>query len=114
MALSGPQRDDPAGRVIAALLTRAWRADAPANSADADDLTPIAALCVSLGAAPLAWWTLRSSSLATQPVASQFHDAFRLSSLQAVRQRTSLIDLVTLLRNHGIDPIVVKGWAIAR
>jgi len=102
------------GQLVAALLKGAWRAEAGACEVAPQNLTAISALCVASGAAPLAWWNIRRSAFASTGACESLHQAFLHSSVQAVRYRHALADLLTALRERDIDPIVVKGWAIAR
>lgn len=99
---------------MAQLLAGAWRASphAPANSAQ--ELEEVAPLLLRSGAGGLAWCKVRHSELGSPPVADQLHQAYRLQSLQAALHERSLKQVIRLLRGIGVDPMLVKGWAIAR
>src|SRR5204863_8636632 len=60
------------------------------------------------------WWTLRDSEHATTPAARQLRQAYRLSTLQAMFQAGHLTRAVSVLRDAGVEPLLAKGWAVAR
>jgi hypothetical protein len=99
---------------MAALLAGAWRKNPLPADCSIEELELMAPLLLETGAAALAWRRLRHSELAVTPVASRFHDAYRLYSLLAVVYEREVAGLFKLLRSHGIEPVLVKGWAISR
>lgn len=101
------------GAYVASLLKGAWRPDPPLCDLAAHDLADVLPLVSALGAAPLAWWKLRRSPQAVE-LPRGFQDMFRRGAIDAVRQQRVLEKLIGRLRDEGIDPIVVKGWSIAR
>jgi hypothetical protein len=66
------------------------------------------------GAGALAWRRVRHSELKATPAARHLHDAYRLYKLRAVIYEREVAEIFRLLRSHDIEPILVKGWAIAR
>lgn len=108
---SGPETRS---NLMAALLSGAWRASPPAAGCTLEELELIAPLLLETGAAALAWRRLRHSELATKPVAHELHDVYRLYQLLSVIYKREVAELFRLLRSHGIEPVVVKGWAISR
>lgn len=100
------------GRLVAQLLSCAWRCSPQTNSAE--ELAAIAGLLLKSGAGGLAWCAVRDTKLSASAVGESFHNAYRLHSLQAALQQRSLKKILPLLRNVGVDPVLVKGWAIAR
>ncbi|MFY9607515.1 MAG: nucleotidyltransferase family protein [Blastocatellia bacterium] len=102
------------GRLVAQLLSGAWRASPTPPTSSAQELEDVAALLPSSGAGGLAWCKIRHSVLGTSPTAFQLQQAYRLHSLQAALHRRSLKQVIPLLRSFGVEPVLVKGWAIAR
>ena len=101
------------GRLVANALNRSWR---PANTAqltlaDFDVVTP---LLYDSGAAGLGWWTIRDTALADSQSGELLHQAFRLLTLQAAIHQTKIERIFRHLRAANVEPILIKGWAIAR
>jgi putative nucleotidyltransferase-like protein len=105
----------PPGRLIAAVLNGAWRespgSDAPLSAADLDQITP---LIYNSGAAGLAWWRLRRTTLCESPSAELLHQAFRLQALFAKTHENKVQKSFRLFRAAGVEPILIKGWAVGR
>jgi hypothetical protein len=102
------------GELVAKVLTGAWRAAPPLAATSARELEEIAPLLLRSGAGGLVWCKVRHSELGSSLVAEQLHQAYRLQSLHATLHERRLKEAITLLRGVGVEPIVVKGWAIAR
>jgi hypothetical protein len=102
------------GGLLAKVLSGCWRqqqADWPISEADLDLLNP---LLQGSGAGGLGWWRIRHSSLESLPVSQQLLASYRLQSLQAARHDLNVQAIFKLMRQAGIEPILVKGWASAR
>src|SRR3989304_4356266 len=80
----------------------------------AEALAAVTPLLLGSGAAALAWRRLRSSPLGGTPGADDLRQAYRLFPLQAVIQERDLREAVGRLRAAGAEPVLVKGWAVAR
>lgn len=102
------------GHLIAAVLSGAWRHDAPELKITADELKRIAPLLLHSGAAALGWRRIRASDLKRSNEAAELRQAFRLYTLQAAIHTRKIERVVTHLHSFGIEPVLVKGWAIAR
>ena len=57
---------------------------------------------------------MRSSELRTSAAAHELRQAYRLYTLQAGRKEGQIVQAITLLRSAGVEPLLVKGWAVAR
>ena len=66
------------------------------------------------GAGALGWRLVSKSELRTTPAALQLREAHRLHALQAAVHEREIQEVVGLLRSRGVEPVLVKGWAIAR
>ncbi len=104
------------GRLVASVLAGAWRAfpPPPPPSLSPAALIEVTPLLLGTGAASLGWWRVRSSELRTSAAAHELRQAYRLYTLQAGRQERQIVQAITLLRSRGVEPLLVKGWAVAR
>lgn len=102
------------GQLIATLLSGAWR-PAPARAEISTmELEDLAQLVLRSGAGGLGWCKLRHSELGSSSAGHQFHQAYRLQALQAALHERNLKKIIPLMREAGVEPLLVKGWAIAR
>lgn len=101
------------GRLVAQVLAGAWRVSPPPISS-AEELAEIAPLLLRSGAGALAWWRIRDSGLQATRFAQQFQDDYRFHALHAALNERGLKQTIRLLRGLGVEPVLVKGWAIAR
>lgn len=103
------------GELICTILRGAWRAsptsDLSLSVEEFDEVTP---LLYDSGAGALGWWRVRCSSLRDSPSAELMHQAFRLQVLFAKTHETKVQKIFRLLRTAGVEPILIKGWAIGR
>ncbi|HJQ71646.1 MAG TPA: nucleotidyltransferase family protein [Blastocatellia bacterium] len=99
---------------IAAALAGAWRRPAPPLDISAEQLTEIAPLVLGSGAGALVWWRVRDSHLRSSKIAFRFQQAYRLHTLQAAIHEREIKKVFALLRKAGIEPILIKGWAVAQ
>jgi hypothetical protein len=120
------------GKLVAQLLAGTWRSADPsppsagkliAGAAEHDkveacptreELEVIAPLLFKSGAAGLAWRKIRDSDLRHSSAARQLQTAYRSQSLQAALHQRHLKQVIPILRSLGAEPMLVKGWAIAR
>jgi hypothetical protein len=94
------------------MLSGAWRCQPVTNSSY--ELEEIASLLTTCGAGGLAWCRLRGSDLRHSQIAELFQAQYRFQSLQAALHERSLKKVIPLLRSFDVEPLLVKGWAIAR
>src|SRR5262245_37952561 len=109
-----PQWRASCGVLVAQLLAGGWRSSVPPLRATADELEQITPLLLKSGAAGMAWRKIRDSSLRVCFAASQLQQAYRLYSLEAALHQRRLKQVIPLLRSMGVEPVLVKGWTIAR
>jgi Uncharacterised nucleotidyltransferase len=119
------------GRRIAELLAGAWRdsartadrgacAGSPLGAAGAGltlsetDLMDIVPQLCESGAGALAWWRIRQTPLAKTESGRLLHEVYRRFRLSALIHEREIACVLSLLRAEGIEPVLVKGWAIAR
>jgi hypothetical protein len=102
------------GRLVAEMLQGSWRRSPAALEFTASELEEIAPLLQRSGAAALCWRRVQSSNLRDVQAAKQLHQAYRLNTLQAAINQQTIEETIALLRSVEIDPILIKGWAVAR
>ena len=96
------------------VLANSWHPAARATDLSADELRDVAPLLLGSGSGALAWCKIRHSQLQSSPVAFQFQQAYRHHTLEAARHERDIQTILALLRSRGIEPILIKGWSIAR
>jgi hypothetical protein len=101
-------------RLMAEMLQGSWRRSPTTLEFTASELEEIAPLLQRSGAAALCWRRIQSSKLRDVPAAKQLRQAYRLNTLQAAINQQTIEEVIALLRSVKIDPILIKGWAVAR
>jgi hypothetical protein len=102
------------GGLLALLLSGAWREAPGAPGISPEELATITPLLNATGDAALGWWRIRNSQLADSTAGPQLHEAYRRFRLSALIHEQEIKYIFSLLRAEGIEPVLVKGWAIAR
>ncbi len=98
---------------MGAWLGGAWVAHPPSDVA-LEDLRLAEPYLLDSGAGPLAWHRVRASPFRGSRAGEGLRQAYRLSHLSSELRRRELVAAVGALRAEGIDPLLIKGWAIAR
>jgi hypothetical protein len=102
------------GRRLAAVLTGSWRAAPPGINIAGGDWHATVARLLETGAGGLGWWRVRNSELRLLPASAKLHDAYRLHSLEACMHESSIAEVFDRCEDAGIEPLIAKGWAVAR
>lgn len=71
-------------------------------------------LLLESGGGALAWRRVRNSQLKATPAAAELQQAYRLHAIQAALHEINIKQVLVLIRAAGVEPLLVKGWAIAR
>src|SRR5215831_2165283 len=119
-----------AGRLVATALRHSWRdsisdttippvihvEDVRATPPDLSltDFDVVIPLLYDSGAAGLGWWRIRGTDLSDTPSGELLHQAFRLLTLQARIHEKQIQKVFRSLRANNIEPILMKGWSVAR
>ncbi len=100
---------------MAGVLRRSWAAE---------DVVPVAhpetererwvQRLIDGGVGGLAWLRLRKSAFADAPGLAPLRSAFQHHALTAARQERDLPHLLAHFNAEGIEPILFKGWTLAR
>src|SRR5262245_61323183 len=104
---------EPLGRIIASILTTAWRHSPEPLELSAEQLSRAAPSLLGSGAGALGWWRVRDSDLRETAAAHELRDAYRQHSLHSVVHEDEIKQVLSLLRSGGIEPVLVKGWSAA-
>jgi hypothetical protein len=99
---------------LASFLHRSWSSPTPAQIPSPSELEQITPLLYDSGAAGLGWWRIRDTHLGQTESGEMLHQAFRLLVLQASMHEARIRKVFHFLRTAQIEPILIKGWAIAR
>jgi hypothetical protein len=102
------------GNLVARSLTSVWRRSPDPASLSAEELADASPLLLGSGAGALGWCRVRDSELRDSTVAFQFRQAYRHHTLEAARHERDIKTIFGLLRSSRIDPMLIKGWSIAR
>jgi len=110
-ALSHSWRDSKADSTNPQLNQTKWATSPELSPTDFDVVTP---LLYDSGAAGLGWWRIRDTQLSDTPSGELLHQAFRLLTLQARIHEQQIQRIFRVLRAGNIEPILIKGWSVAR
>jgi len=102
------------GELVAAALAGAWRGSPPPLALSPAELAEVTPLLLGTGGGSLGWWRVRSSDCRTSPQALELQQAYRLQILHAALHEREITETITLLRSSGVEPLLAKGWAVAR
>ena len=102
------------GALVARALVGAWRNDPPALDFNLEELNDVAPMLLGSGAGALGWWRVRYSDLRISPIALELQEGYRFHTVRAGLHEREIREVINLLRTAGIEPILIKGWAIAR
>lgn len=100
--------------LVANFLSSSWRSEPSKPRISAEDFESITPLLLKSGAAALGWWRVRHSELRESPAAEELRSAYHLHSIQAAIHRKQIEEVISLLNAAGVEPVLVKGWAVAR
>jgi putative nucleotidyltransferase-like protein len=102
------------GSLVARMLSLTWRQSPGATSVSEQELAEVSPLLLGSGAGALAWHRVRNSPLDSSPPGLELQQAYRHHTLEAAIHERDIKSTFALLRSNGIEPVLVKGWSIAR
>lgn len=100
--------------LIASLLAGSWRQIPPAPELSIQELNTIAPLLIASGGGALAYWKIRGTALESTEAGQELKQAYRLYTLHAAIHEAEINSVINLLADVGVEPILVKGWSMAR
>lgn len=110
-----------AGQSVSRALRAAWRGSLGSSGLEdgSEQLRPsqmrkIAPLLIWTGSGALAWWRWRESGCLDTTTRETLRQVYLIHSTRAAYAEQDLKSAVTALRENGIEPLLGKGWAVAR
>jgi hypothetical protein len=97
--------------VIANILAAEWQ---PNLSLSADELAEVVPLLLNSGGGAWGWRQIRQTALKETPAAHELHQAYRMHALHVAIKEREIVQVFSHLRANGLEPLMGKGWAIAR
>jgi hypothetical protein len=91
-----------------------WRDETPRLEISRSEFCEIIPLLLGSGFAALIWRRIRNTPLASSPDAAALLDGYRLYSLHNGVIENQIREVFASFRATGIEPILIKGWAVAR
>jgi hypothetical protein len=102
------------GAEVAALLAGSWRPAPPPLNLGPEAIAAAVPLLLQSTAAPLAWHRHRAAGPSrTRPV-RPLQNAYREAAIESAGHEQHLQEVLPLLRAAGVEPILIKGWSVAR
>jgi len=111
--MSNPSAGSGAGNLIARSLSGAWRQNPEPLSLSPQQLSMAVPLLLSTGAAALAWTRLGTFDVTTSDL-SDLREGYRKHLIDAAVHELEIVDLFKRARANCIEPVLFKGWALAR
>jgi hypothetical protein len=102
------------GSLIAKVLESSWYQSPSPLNISFEELDIVTPMLLESGAGALGWKRVSNSKLRTTPAALELEQAYRLHALQSAIHELEIENALALLRSAAVEPILVKGWAIAR
>jgi len=96
------------------MLRTSWRTAPDPFSITADDLSAIEPLLLATGAGALAWRRLRAAEMLSNVRSTGLKEAYRKHSIEAALHEINTRDIFIRARAANIEPVLFKGWALAR
>ncbi|MDX1562661.1 MAG: nucleotidyltransferase family protein [Gammaproteobacteria bacterium] len=103
-------------RAVAAILAGSWRRESPGPAGlSSRELVSAVPILFGTGAAALGWRQLEKlPPLSAIPAAEMLHRATKMLALEDARNQRAVERAVATLNAAEIEPLLVKGWAVAR
>jgi Uncharacterised nucleotidyltransferase len=104
----------PAGKAMAAALTGTWRRSPPPLAMPAKEVAAVTPLLIASGAGALWWWRLRHSPGQLLTTREDLRQTYQHYAVHAAKHEREVAEVFRILRSAGLEPILLKGWAIGR
>jgi len=105
---------DAPGKLIARCMERAWRPAPGPLSISSEEVHQIASLLLVTDTAALAWRRLQPCAITSSWALAYLKEAYRKHTVESAVHDANVRDAFRRLRTAKIEPILFKGWAIAR
>jgi hypothetical protein len=108
------QKSDSLGHLIATMLEQSWRALPGPLKISPEDVHQIASLLLVTGAGALAWRRMQPCKITSSWALAYLKEAYRKHTIESAVHEVNLRDAFRRLRAAKIEPVLFKGWALAR
>src|SRR6266853_750723 len=102
------------GHAVAAALAGSWLKSPQKSKMGARDLAAIVPLLLKSGAGALGWWRFRNSDGQLLPAVRSLRETYLQYAIHSAEHERQVVATFRVLRSGGVEPILIKGWAIAR
>jgi hypothetical protein len=103
------------GRKVADVLAGSWRESPPVLNLPPPEMEKITPLLLNSGAAALLWRRIeQSANLRQSSFVLPYREAYRYQAIHAAAREREIAHIFKLFRAAEVEPILIKGWAIAR
>ena len=91
-----------------------WRADAPPLELEPREVLALMPLLIRTGSVGLVWPRLRHRAAELGATGAGLEAAYQSQVEHNARVEREIARVVGHLQGHGIDPVLIKGWAVSR
>jgi len=102
------------GRRLADVLSLSWRKAPPPLAVTGDELADLEPRLIASGAWGLVAWRVRGSALEKTPAGQRLLNLYRHQVMANALRETKIAEVFRTLHAAGVEPLLGKGWAIAR
>jgi len=102
------------GSLLATVLAGSWRSSPQGLLCSEARLAEITPLLVGSMSGALAWHKVRNTGVKTSAAGLELQEAYRFHAVRTLVRQHAIKKVLTLLYREGVQPILVKGWAVAR
>jgi hypothetical protein len=118
LALWRKRSDKPSaaesGQILCALHWQCWRENPPPLEVELADLVKVLPTLIQSGSVGLVWPRLRAQAERYGAVAQALEEGNRAQDAHNALVQREIAIAVSRLRGAGIEPVLVKGWSVAR
>jgi hypothetical protein len=108
------KRTHELGSLLATVLAGSWRSSPQDLQLSEAHLAKIIPHLLGSMSGAVAWWKVRNTDLKTSLVGLELHEAYRFHAVRTLVREHAIKKVLTLLYREGVEPTLVKGWAVAR
>lgn len=102
------------GTAVAAVLAGAWRRSPSPLEWPPASVAAITPLLLKSGSGALGWWRFRHSDEQLLSTIQPLREMYLQCAIHSAESERELVEVFRVLRSSGVEPILIKGWAIAR
>ncbi len=115
------RRSFEAGQLVSRVLKAAWLSSVSSSGFEDSSkqlrllqIREVVPLLIWTGCGALVWWRWRETGYLDATTRETLQQVYLIHSVRAAYAERDLKNAVTALRANGIEPLLGKGWAVAR